>query len=222
MEELQRRLARHDVASMVDFDQKKNRVRCFAHIINICSSHVVASFTSVPRSYLARLDVPLEEHDYAVHDDLDDDALRADDSDDDHDYELTLPGCYSRRSDAELDAWMEGIKRDPLNRARRVIRLLRSSDEHRTGFQKLIQDGNQHDLFASAVPEVQLLRDVKTRWDSVYNMLSRLRQLRPVSLGVYNGTVKTNDFRHRLSTCTFNPNYLNIRITSCRTRIGKY
>jgi hypothetical protein len=31
------------------------------------------------------------------------------------------------------------------------------------------------------VPELQPLRDVKTRWDSVYMMLQRLRQLRPVS-----------------------------------------
>jgi hypothetical protein len=31
------------------------------------------------------------------------------------------------------------------------------------------------------VPELQPLRDVKTRWDSVYLMLRRLRQLRPVS-----------------------------------------
>ena len=29
---------------------------------------------------------------------------------------------------------------------------------------------------------LQLLRDVKTRWDLVYTMLERLRQLRPVSL----------------------------------------
>lgn len=195
MEELQRRLARHDVASMVDFDQKKNRIRCYAHVINICSSHVVASFTSVPRSYLAKLDVPLEDYDYAVHDDADDAALHnSDASDDDCDYNLELPGCYSRQSDAEFGTWMEGIKRDPLNRARRVIRLLRSSDEHRTSFRKLIQDASQHDMFTPAVPDVQLLRDVKTRWDSVYKMLSRLRQLRPVSLSLYNQTVKTNDY----------------------------
>jgi hypothetical protein len=31
------------------------------------------------------------------------------------------------------------------------------------------------------VPEVQLLRDVKTRWDSVYHMLTRLIDLRQVS-----------------------------------------
>jgi hypothetical protein len=32
------------------------------------------------------------------------------------------------------------------------------------------------------VPNLGLLRDVKMRWDSVYMMLERLRQLRPVCL----------------------------------------
>ena len=31
------------------------------------------------------------------------------------------------------------------------------------------------------VQHLQLLRDVKTRWDSVYYMIRRLRLLRPVS-----------------------------------------
>ena len=83
------------------------------------------------------------------------------------------------------------MERDPLKHARRVIRLLRSSDEHRIGFQKLIQDGNEGGLFTRkgsngkrspiTVPVLQLLRDVKTRWDSVYLMLLHLRVLRPVS-----------------------------------------
>ena len=83
-----------------------------------------------------------------------------------------------------------GIKRDPLRRARRVVRLLQSSDQRREGFHWFIQDGNQRDWFSIKdgrkrvtvqVPELQLLRDVKMRWDSVYMMLERLRQLRPVS-----------------------------------------
>ncbi|KAF8499292.1 hypothetical protein F5888DRAFT_1633754, partial [Russula emetica] len=47
-------------------------------------------------------------------------------------------------------------------RARRIIRLLRSSDQRREGFLPELNSG-----------------DVKTRWDSVFMMLRRLRVLRP-------------------------------------------
>ena len=55
-----------------------------------------------------------------------------------------------------------------------------------------IIDGNERKWFSLKtgngkcelvkVPKLQPLRDVKTRWDSVYMMLQRLRVLRPVSL----------------------------------------
>ena len=150
----------------------------------------MSSFTSTPTSYLSQLNIPLDP-DYATYNDLDSDNESSHSDDDDQDFELDLPRCYSHRDSSGLQAWVEGIKRDPLRRARRVIRLLRSSDEHRRGFLKSIQNGNEHGWFdtkdkdgkriAGDVPELQLLRDVKTRWDSVYMMLVRLRVLRPVS-----------------------------------------
>ena len=58
-------------------------------------------------------------------------------------------------------------------------------------FRKIIVNGNKHGFFTKKdsdgnqvkgdVPELQVLRDMKTRWDSVYLMLLRLRVLRPVS-----------------------------------------
>jgi hypothetical protein len=193
MEELQRLLVKHEIADVVNFDHLNNCVRCYAHIINICTSHVVSSFTSTSKSYLSGLNVPLDP-DYATccNSDHDDELNPLDDEfSDNEDYEFELPGCYSRQGNSRFKAWAEGIKRDPLRHARRVIRLLRSSGEHRQGFQKFIQDGNEHRWFttkdsngkrlAVVVPELQLLRNVKTRWDSVYMMLLRLRELRPVS-----------------------------------------
>ena len=194
MEELQDLLedllAKRRITEVVSFDHTKNHVRCYAHIINICSSHVVSSFTSTPTSYLTQLNIPLDP-DYATYGDPDSDNESSHLDDDYQDFKLDLPRCYGHRDSSGLQAWVEGIKRDPLRRARRVIRLLRSSDEHRTAFLKLIQNGNEHGWFdtkdkdgkriAGDVPELQLLRDVKTRWDSVYMMLMRLRVLRPVS-----------------------------------------
>lgn len=187
MEELQVLLANRQIT---DFDPLNNRVRCYAHIINICSSHVIASFTSTSKSYLSQLNVPLDPESPTCGN-LDSDDESSDSGDGDQDFKLKLPGCYSRRGKSMLSTWVEGLERDPLRRARRVIRLLRSSDEHRTGLKKLIQDGNERGWFTVkdsngnrdtvTVPELQLLRDVKTRWDSVYMMLLRLRELRPVS-----------------------------------------
>jgi len=204
MEWIQDILTKRGIADTLSFHHQRNRVRCYAHIINICSSHVISSFTSTPKSYLLQLKVPLDP-DYLTHrsdgldsgnesdSDSEDESCDSDDDDvGDQDYELKLARCHNRQGKPpKPKAWVDTMKGDPLRRARRVIRLLRSSDNHRTEFQKIIVDGNKLSLFMKKdgdgnqvkdnVPELQLLRDVKTRWDSVYMMLLRLRQLRPVS-----------------------------------------
>jgi hypothetical protein len=58
------------------------------------------------------------------------------------------------------------------------VRVLRSSSSRRDAFDQHIRDGNEKGWFD--VGQLQLLRDVKTRWDSVYYMLRRLRELQPV------------------------------------------
>jgi hypothetical protein len=173
MRELGHLLAKREMT--ISFDHLNNRVRCYAHIINICSSHVISDFSS---SSFA----------------LDPDSASRDDNDDDDDDDGSDDGPQEPKVDDPLadqaKEWAEGIKRDPLRRCRQIIRLFRSSDEHRTGFRKFIDNGNQHDWFtrrvdgkrvAEEVPQLQLLRDVKTRWDSVYMMIRRLRELRLVS-----------------------------------------
>lgn len=190
MRELQGLLAHRETATAVDFNHLNHRVRCYAHIINICTSHIIASVTSTPKSYVSEPGVPTDSES-ATHDDSDDES---DDGDVNPDREITtleLADDYDDKGSSKLKAWFAGIKRDPLRRARRVIRLLRSSDQRREHFREFIQDGNRHRWFTVRgedgdrvpvhVPELQPLRDVKTRWDSVYLMLQRLRQLRLVS-----------------------------------------
>jgi hypothetical protein len=232
---------------VVKFNHLKNRVRCYAHIVNICSSHIIASFTSVPETYITSLSVP-PDPDYAIYDDANADveSNHSDDSDDDDldvdaDYEFNLPGCYRSLGSSQLRewaTWIKGIRRDPLRRARRVIRLLRSSDTHRAGLRKLIIDGNKSAIFTMkdpeqtqpgqpragdkripvSVPDLELLRDVKTRWDSVYLMLRRLRQLRPVSLFCFMiGQRRLKTTWHRLSTCTSKLSCRTCRIASYRS-----
>jgi len=191
------------------FDHLDNRIRCYAHIINICSSHVIASMTATLESYLSSLKVPVgESHagyrdsdsgsDDGGSDDGSDDGDPDEGSDEDSDEDsyvddVELADSFNSQGDDELEEWFAAVRRDPLRRARKLISFLRSSPQCKEGLSDIIKEGNASnrfigpnesgsDLVVFKVPEVQLLKDVKTRWDSVFLMLRRLRQLRPVGL----------------------------------------
>ena len=73
----------------------------------------------------------------------------------------------------------------PILHARKVVHVIRASGMRRDAFEEVIVNGNAKGWFKIGnntiqVKKVQLLRDVKTRWDSEYLMLNRLRELRPV------------------------------------------
>lgn len=96
-------------------------------------------------------------------------------------------GGDSPQSDDETDA------SDPIARARNVVRAIRGSGKRRELFEEVIKDGNQRGWFERGNPPkvvqikpLQLLRDVCTRWDSVYLMLDRLSEMRPVWLFLLN------------------------------------
>jgi hypothetical protein len=81
----------------------------------------------------------------------------------------------------------------PIGRARNVVRLIRGSGMRREAFEEVIRNGNDRGWFKEGQPpkavkikSLQLLRDVRTRWDSVYLMLNRLREMRPVSFTMLN------------------------------------
>lgn len=198
MEELSSLLAKREI---VNFDPLKQRVRCYAHIINICSSHVISSMTSVSKSYLKALKVPYDSADIIrgegaaddVDIDVDDVDIEIDEFDPNSDIDqLELGDRCTYRNTGKKDVqafedWIAGIKRDPLTRARRLIHFLRSSGQRRARLAAIITEGNQKDWFIGdhhrpiTIAARHLLRDVKTRWDSVYAMLLRLRDLRQVS-----------------------------------------
>jgi hypothetical protein len=87
--------------------------------------------------------------------------------------------------------YAEAIGRDIVSHARSVVRVIRGSGMRREAFDEVIINGNTKGWFKEGepprtiqVPMLQLLRDVRTRWDSEYYMLKRLRELRPVCLRI--------------------------------------
>lgn len=95
---------------------------------------------------------------------------------------------YIRTNNAEDDD--DGMS-NPIEHARSVVSTIRASGMRRDAFKSAIEQGNENGWFTQGQPpevvtvqKLELLRDVQTRWDSVYLMLQRLRVLRPVSLHV--------------------------------------
>ena len=161
------------------FNAEKNRVQCYAHIINICSSHIVSSLSSTSNLVSDSSTHDFEDSngwDKAIPDSESGfDELRLDSDEDD------TPGFENKNR----------VRGDALKRARKLVLFLQSSDKRKLGFRKFIKRGNEVGLFNRVVgremqtvkvPVVEPVRDVKTRWDSAYLMVLRLRLLQPVSV----------------------------------------
>jgi hypothetical protein len=158
------------------FDHKDNRIGCYPHIVNICVSHIVKSLKA------GKSDEESEDE-YEDDEAEDDDAEDESDSEDEEDF---LEHGIKEADYDDLEEWFENLKRNPVNRARVVVRKVRSSGQRKDDFVSVIKTGNQKGWFKDAsgevllVKELQLIRDVRHRWDSLYNMISRLQELRLV------------------------------------------
>src|SRR5229473_812721 len=103
MQELQSLLAKRETAVGLDFDHLKHHVRCYTHIINICSSHIISSMTSVFKWYLSNLKVPADtDCMFCAEDDDDLDDVNIDLDADKDLAKLQLNGCYDAHGDADL------------------------------------------------------------------------------------------------------------------------
>ena len=155
VEILQDLLAQRDI----EFDHRDRRIQCLPHILNICSGHVLDALTdqSIIEIASSQFLVPLEDVD-------------------------------------DGQTYQEALERDPVSLCRNIINILRVSGQRRDQFEEYILEGNkagywdaedENDVPTGTGAKVeinvlQLLRDVKTRWDSVYYMIRRLRYLRQV------------------------------------------
>ncbi|KAF8690920.1 hypothetical protein AX14_002938 [Amanita brunnescens Koide BX004] len=181
MQELQKLLDSHGVK----FDHLDNHIGGYPHIINICVSHIIAS-----ASKLSEADFLQQNH--SEHFTGDNESS---DNEDMFDPEYYIRGesevdandiLVYDTDNADLQDWISNLKQDPVKRARAAVRILWSSGQRRDEFAWLIHTGNELGWFqdpenrAIIMQELQVLKDVKTCWDSLYCMLERLHVLRPV------------------------------------------
>ena len=133
----------------LEFDANDRRIMCFPHIINICVKHVVDEFSAPNLKAIAEAWV----------DCFDDDVV-------------------------DKAKYLAAVKKDPVALGRNIVRAIHASGLRCDEFDKMVLTGNLQQWFKSPagevvqLPEAQLLRDVKTRWDSIYYMLNRLLALR--------------------------------------------
>lgn len=137
----------------IDFDPLDRRIMCFPHIINICVQHVIANFTNIELAEAAA------------------------------EFVSALPLGLPDRQTFE-----EAVQRDPVALGRNIVRVLRNSGQRRDLFDDIVRDGNDKEWFQVGdppvtveLPLVQLLRDIITRWDTIYYMVRHLCEMRPVS-----------------------------------------
>lgn len=76
---------------------------------------------------------------------------------------------------------------NPIGLACTVVRSIRASNLRCDSFNEVVKNGNTKKWFKAGtspqvvqLKELQLLRQVRMRWDSVYNMVNRLHEMCPV------------------------------------------
>jgi hypothetical protein len=137
-------------ACEVEFEALDRQVMCFPHVMHICMTHVVEGFADTDPITISE----------AWTDAFPDDKARK--------------------------VYAEAVRLDPIEMGHNIVRAVRVSGLRHDDFMGTVKTGNIKGWFkspageAQQVPKLELLRDVRTRWDSTYTMINCLRALRPV------------------------------------------
>ena len=189
MKELQKLLE----AREIPFDADDTRISCFPHVVNLATQCILKSLTNI--------DLAGETEDFGD-DDSDDDVQGTtashdgEDSDEDGTDDDGASGDLKLPVDDDTNTkiprkgattYDNACKVDPINRCRKISRTVRSTGQRRDDFDELIMKGNLKGWFkvdgeTVQVPHLQLLLDVRMRWDSTFIMIKRFIELQPVRL----------------------------------------
>jgi hypothetical protein len=199
MKELQKLLAEREIP----FEAEDSRISCFPHVVNLATQRILQSLTNVDhmgetddfeddddegqgtRASDGEEDGEEKDGEEGTDDDDgddDDDDTDADDDDSDDGSDKNSDTNAPRKG---ATTYQEACKMDPITLCRKIARTVRSSGQRRDELDELILKGNKKGWFkvnreTVQVPQLQLLLDVKTRWDSVFTMIKRFIELQPV------------------------------------------
>jgi hypothetical protein len=194
MKELKKLLAEREIA----FHSDDNRIMCFPHVVNIATQHILRALTNPPDDDDKFYDDGADqggahaggtgEDNNEVNKANNDDADTSNDSDnstDEEDNDQGRRGNNIMRRGASN--YQDAIQEDPINLCRKVARTVRSSGQRRDEFDEMVTNGNTKEWFrvdgqVVQVSQLQLLLDVKTRWDSTFIMMKRFIELQPVCI----------------------------------------
>ena len=142
---------------ILTFDAKDNRIMCFPHTINIAVQHVLKKMSSI----------------------------EAPENDED-DYEDQADAANADEGRGFGQTFEAACAEDPIARIRKIVTTIRGSGQRRDALMTWIDTGNKNGLFVLQnktvqIQPMQLLRDVRTRWDSTYQMIKQCIEMRLVS-----------------------------------------
>src|ERR1700677_3438535 len=140
----------------IEFDHLNNRICCYPRIINICSSHIIASSTRISKQFLKTL--KSESAGDLVYSNIEGDNKDNKDGDNNNNNgclfarkidipELTLDEEQFNILDDKVQAWYIGLKCDSIKHARRIVHIVCLSDQRKQAFKKVISTGNHSGWF---------------------------------------------------------------------------
>lgn len=140
--------------------------RCFPHVINIAVKAGIKLLTKAPP----------KEPSAAVQDSSNDSDYDEDDNDDD---DSAIRSATSNPALQDNPEYAAALRRDPVTMARKLVKTLRSSFARRQGLRETIAEGNRAGRFTDQkkIAHAELLRDVDTRWSSMYFMINRFIEM---------------------------------------------
>ncbi|KIK77307.1 hypothetical protein PAXRUDRAFT_167311 [Paxillus rubicundulus Ve08.2h10] len=132
------------------FDPIDRRVCCLPHIYNICVQHMLDNYTDADFTH--------------------------------------CPWTWKNLAGKVIDrdSYINSVCTDPIGYGRDVMHTVHLSGQRWTNFWETILSGNEQEWFINdtgdivKLPVVQLLCDIRTRWDSTYYMINHMQALQQV------------------------------------------